>query len=125
MASLETSSNASARIPSCILNIFARVMLCIADDGIQSWLYKAPATGVKRLLLGPDDFVQIGVFVQLITELRPREGVQLLNANDSDIINLVSFAVFDKRGVYLTRANQETGTFGWIFNRGPMPGLRN
>lgn len=75
MASLEASSNAGTRIPSCILNIFSRVVLGIADYGIQSRLYKAPATSIKRLLLGPDDFLHVGILVQLVAELRPREGV--------------------------------------------------
>lgn len=63
MASLKASSNASTRIPSCVLNIFSGVVLSIADDGIQSRLYKAPATSIKRLLLSPDDFLHIGIFV--------------------------------------------------------------
>lgn len=100
-------------------------MLRIADDCIQSWLYKAPATSVKRLLLSPDDFFHIWIFVQLVAELRPREGVQLLDANNNNIIDLVGFAVFDERSVNLTRTNQETGTFRWIFNRGSVLGLRN
>lgn len=75
MASLEASSNAGTRIPSCILNIFCRVVLGIADDGIQSRLYKAPATGIKRLLLSPNDFLHVGIFVQLVAELCPREGM--------------------------------------------------
>lgn len=35
------------------------------------------------------------------------------------------FAVFDERGVNLTCANQEAGTFGWVFNRDSMLCLRD
>lgn len=94
MASLETSSNTSTGVSSGVLDVFVRVVLGVTDDGIQSRLYKAPGTGIKWLLLGPNDLFQVGVFVQLITELCPREGMQLLNTNNGSIIDFVSFTMF-------------------------------
>lgn len=105
MASLETSGNTGAGASASILDVLVSMVLRVAEDGVQSWLHKAPGTGIERLLLGPDDLLQVRVFVEFVTELCPREGVQLLDTNDGDIVDVVGFTVFAESGVDLTCAD--------------------
>jgi hypothetical protein len=106
MASLETSGNTGAGVSASVLDVLVCMVLRVAENGVQSRLHKAPATGVEWLLLGPDDLLQIRVFVKFVTELCPREGVQLLNTNDGDIVDFVGFTVLAESSVNLTCADQ-------------------
>ena len=78
------------------------VGLIMAEDCLQPGLDKGPGASVKRLFLCPNDLFKVRVFLELIANLCPREGMKLLNASDSNIVDFVYGAVFGKGSVYLT-----------------------
>lgn len=108
MASLKTGSDTGTWCPSSVLDVFAGMVFSIPENCLQSRLYKAPGPGVERLLLRPNDLLHVGVFIQLIADLRPGEGVQLLDADDGNVVDFVGLTMLTKSGIDLTRADQET-----------------
>lgn len=83
------------------------MVLGLVQECLDTGLGEAPSTRVKRLLLRPDDGLGVGVAVEVLLELLPREGVELLETRDGDIVNLVLGAVLVQSGVDLTRAEDD------------------
>jgi hypothetical protein len=88
--------------------VLAGVVLSVVEQGLDTGLSEAPGTGVERLLLAPDDGLGVGVLVEVLLELLPREGVQLLNAGESDIVDVVLRSVLVKGSPDLTSAEDNT-----------------
>lgn len=84
------------------------MVLSLVQQGLNTWLSVTPGARVQRFFLGPDNVLGIGVAVQVLLELRPREGVQLLNTGNGRVANVVSLTVFHKCSVNLARANDHT-----------------
>jgi hypothetical protein len=84
------------------------VVLSVVEQSLNTGLGEAPSTGVKRLLLAPDNGLGVGVHVEVLLKLLPREGVQLLNASEGNIIDLVLGSVLVKSGPDLTSAENDT-----------------
>lgn len=88
--------------------MLAVVVLGLVEQSLETGLGKAPGTSVEGLLLGPDDGLGVGVLVQVLAELLPREGVELLNTGDGHVVELVVGAVLLESGVDLARAENDT-----------------
>lgn len=105
---LETRGHGSAGSTAGIEDVTAVVVLRRVQQGLNTGLGVAPGTGVEGLLLGPDDVTGVGVAVQVLLELGPREGVKLLNAGDGSVAKTLGLTVLHKGGVHLARAQDDT-----------------
>jgi hypothetical protein len=77
------------------------VGLILAEDRLQSGLNKGPGTSVKWLFLCPDDLFKVRISLKLIANLCPREGMKLLNASNSNIVDPVCRAMLYKGSIHL------------------------
>lgn len=86
MQLLSTGSNRCRRLSASVSNVGMLVVLGSLEGGVHSRLDVDPGTSVKRLLLSPADILKVGVRVQKLSDLLPREGVQLLDSDDSSLL---------------------------------------
>ena len=107
MRVLQARRDRRANVTAGVHDVLAIVVLGVVEQRLDARLRKAPGTGVQRLLLAPDDGLGIGVLVEVLLELLPREGVQLLNASDGDVVDFVVGPVLVQRGPDLTRAQDD------------------
>lgn len=87
--------------------MLAVVVLCLVEQRLDTRLGVAPGTRVQRLLLGPDDRLGVGVQVEVLAQLFPGEGVELFDAGDGDVVDVVVGAVLVQGGVDLPRAEDD------------------
>lgn len=105
---LETGGHGSTRSAAGVQDVTAVVVLSRVQQGLDTGLGVRPSTGVQRLLLAPDDVLGVGVAVQVLLQLSPGEGVQLLNTGDGSVADAVGIPVLGESGVNLTRAENHT-----------------
>lgn len=105
---LQTSGDGCARVAAGVHDVLVVMMLGLVQQSLDARLSEAPSTGVQRLFLGPDNRLGVRVAVQVFLELLPREGVELLNTCNGDIIDLVVGTVLVQRSVDLTGAKNNT-----------------
>ena len=105
MATLQSRGNTRARIPARIHDMFPIMVVRLIQQRLDPRLGEAPRARVERLLLAPDDVLSVGVGIEVVTQLGPGEGVQLLDARDGDVVDLLVEAVLLQRGVHLSGAN--------------------
>lgn len=91
--------------------MFPVMMLGGIQQRLHPRLRKAPRSRVQRLLLRPHNRLGVLVHVEVFLELRPWEGVELLDARDGDLVFLVGGAVFVEGGVGLARAQDDALDF--------------
>lgn len=108
---LQTSGDGCARVAARVHDVLAVVVLGLVQQSLDARLSKAPSTSVQRFFLGPDNRLGIRVAVQVFLELLPREGVELLNTCNGDIVNLVFGTVLVQRSIDLTCAKNDTRDF--------------
>lgn len=87
--------------------MLAVVVLRLVQQRLDTRLGVAPGTRIQRLLLGPDNRLGVGVQVEILTQLFPGERVQLFNAGDGDVVDVVVGAVLVQGGVDLPRAEDD------------------
>jgi hypothetical protein len=104
---LETSGDGSAASATSVQDMAAVVVLGSVQQAFNTGLGIGPGTGVEGLLLAPDDILSVGVAVQVLLQLSPREGVQLLNTGDSSVADTVGLAVLSQGGVDLSGAQDD------------------
>ncbi len=102
MCPLQTCRDASAWIAACVHDVFPIVMLGLIQECFNTGLREAPCTCIQRLFLCPHDCLSIGVLVEILSKLSPREGVQLFDAGDGSLVVLVLSAMFVKSDIDLT-----------------------
>lgn len=107
VAALETSGDTGARVSSSIKNVSSVVVLGLVQQSLDTRLCEGPRTCVKRLLLGPDDVLGVGVRVEVLLELSPREGVELLNTGDGSVGDAILLAVLVQSSIDLTSTEND------------------
>ena len=120
---LETSGNRSAGRTTGVQDVTTVMVLSGVQQGLNTGLGVRPGTGIQRFLLAPDYILGVGVAIQVFLQLSPREGMQLLNTSDGGVANAVGFAVLNKRGIYLTRAKNDTLNFLRLINGRSVTGV--
>jgi hypothetical protein len=105
---LQASCHRGRGVTTSIHDVLAIVVLGLVQQSLDSRLCEAPGSGVKRLFLGPDNSLGIGIHVEVLLELLPREGVQLLDTSQCHVVNLVVFAVLVQAGPNLTGAKNDS-----------------
>ena len=108
---LETSSNTGTWVTTSVHDVLSVVVLSVIEKRLDSWLGETPCTSVQRLFLSPDNCLGIGVAVKVVTELRPREGIQLLDTCNGHIFDVVIGTVFVEGCVDLACAKDDTLDF--------------
>lgn len=101
MAGLQSSSHTCAGVTTSIHDVLTVVVLGLVQKGLQAGLRERPGTGVKRLFLAPHDSLGVGVLVEVLLQLLPGEGVELLNTGDGSSFVALIGAVLVERGVNL------------------------
>lgn len=119
----ETGGNRCARGTTGVEDVAAVVVLGSIQQGLDTGLGETPGTGVQRLLLSPDDVLGVGVAVEVLLELSPGEGVQLLDTGDGSVADVVGLTVLDQSGVHLTRAENHTLNLLGLVNGGAVSGV--
>ncbi len=76
------------------------------DDRLHLLFHEVPGSHVFRLFLYPEEFGGVGVAMKNVGQLPEREGVKLLDANDSDIVAPQFLALVDQVVVDLAGAQQ-------------------
>ena len=107
MGRLETRSDRGGGVAASVHDVLAVVVVGLVEEGFDAGLDEAPGAGVEGLLLAPDDGLGVGVVVEVVLELLPGEGVELLDAGEGDVVDLVVGAVLVEGGVDLTSAEDD------------------
>jgi len=90
---LQTRRDGGAGATASVHDVFPVMVLGVVKEGLDTRLGVAPRAGIQGLLLGPDDSLGVAVLVEVVTELLPWEGVELLVTGDGDVVNLLLGAV--------------------------------
>lgn len=77
------------------------MMLGLIQQRLNTGLDETPSAGIERLLLTPHDGLRILVAVQVLLELLPGEGVELLNTRDGGVLEALVGAVLVQCSVHL------------------------
>jgi hypothetical protein len=107
----KTSSHRRAGVTSGVHNVSPVVMLGLVQERLDSGLGEAPGTSVERLFLTPDDVLCIRIRVEVLLELLPWEGIELLDARNGNILQTASFTLLHECGVHLTCAENNAVDF--------------
>jgi hypothetical protein len=99
--------------------------LGVVQQRLDPRLREAPRAGVERLLLTPDDGLGVLVGVEVVAQLRPWEGVELLDTRNGSVLDVVGLDVFAECGVDLTRAEDDAVDVGGLVDGFAVFGVRD
>lgn len=123
---LETSRHGRAGVAASVHDVLAVVVLSLVQQSLDTRLREAPGSGVERLFLAPHDGLSVGVHVEVLLELLPREGVELLDAGEGHVIDLVLRAVLVEGRPDLTAAqNHAVNLLGSLDGASLVLGIRD
>ena len=105
---LETRSYTGTGVPPCIHHVAAIVMLCLVQQCLYPGLHERPCTSIEWLFLTPHNVLCVRIGIEVLLQLLPREGIQLLNARDGGILDALAFPMLDQSSVDLARADNDT-----------------
>ena len=105
VASLQTSRHTCTGVSAGVHDMPPVVMLGLVQQGLNSWLHKRPCASIERLLLTPNDGLRVRVSIQVVSQVCPREGVELFNPGDRGILVPVVGTVLVYCGVCLSSAH--------------------
>lgn len=98
---LLSGSGRTARVPTNVDGSLVGVVFSRLESGVQPRLDIAPRSGVQGLLLSPDN-VGVGELVNVRREEVVREGRDLLDSADNDVVEASVLSVLDEGLVNLT-----------------------
>lgn len=125
MGRLETSGDRGTGVAASVHDVLPVVVLGVVEKGLNSGLGERPGASVEGLLLAPDDSLGIGVGVKVIAELGPGEGVELLNAGDGGVSDLVGLTVLEEGGEDLAGTEDDAlDLLGLVNLEGRVLGVR-
>ena len=115
MAGLQTSRYTCAGIPACVKHVLPVMVLRVVQQRLDPRLGETPRARVQRLFLRPNDVLGVGIHVQVLLQLGPRERIQLLDPCDRGVLDLLVDAVLVQRGIDLPGAEDDTfNVFGRV-----------
>ena len=122
---LETASHRRTRGTTSVEDVATVVVLCCVQQRLKTRLSEAPGTSVQRLFLGPNDVLGVGVAVEVLLQLSPGEGVQLLNTGDGGVADALGLTVLSEGSVDLTRAQNDALNLLGLLNGGSVSVVRD
>ncbi len=125
MAGLQSSGHTGTWVSSSIHDVLAVMEFGLVQQSLNSWLGETPCPGIERLFLTPDDRLRIFVSVEVLLQLLPWEGVQLLNTGDGGVLEAIVGTVLVESGVHLTSAKNDSVNFIWLGDGLAMLGVGN
>lgn len=123
MAGLEARSHRGTGVTSSVHDVFPVVVLGDVQDGLDTRLREGPRAGIERLLLAPDDGLGVGVAVEVLLDLLPWEGVELLDTGDGRVSDALVEAVLVQRGVDLAGTQDHALDVLWLGGGAAVLGL--
>ncbi len=115
MTSLQPCRYARTGVPPRVHHVLAVMVLRVIQQCLESRLREAPSAGIQRLFLRPHDILGVWVHVEVFLQLRPREGVELLDACDGSVFVFLVGTVLVQSGVDLTGAEDDAfDVFGLV-----------
>lgn len=100
---LASSSDRAGGFTSCVERIFPFMMLGLSSSGVDARTDVTPGTVVERLLLAPEK-AGIGVEVKVGSDQVVREGRELFNTADGNVLDASLLTSLQQRVVDLARA---------------------
>lgn len=100
--------------------MLAIMVLSVVQQGFDSGLNERPGTSVERLLLTPNDGLSVGVFVKVLLQHLPWEGVELFDTGDGCTLDIVVGAVLVERSIDLTGTENNTINGIWFIDGGAV-----
>jgi hypothetical protein len=126
MDRLQSSRRTRARVPASIQDVSAIVMRGLIQQRLDTRLREAPSSGIQRLFLCPDNILSIGIAVEILFDLRPRERMQLLDTSYGSLFVLELATMACEIHIHLARAEDDalnvlarvnlTSFMTWVFN---------
>ena len=104
---LQARGHRRTRSATSVHDVLPVVVLRLVEQRLDPGLREAPRARIQRLLLAPDNRLGVGVHVQVLLELLPRERVELLDARKRHVVNLVVGAVLVECRVDLAGAEHD------------------
>ena len=108
MHCLRSSGDTGTRVPPYISDPFPSMTCRFVHDRLDPRLNVLPGSTIQRLFLTPNDGLGIGIPVQILLDLRPREWVELFQASNCSIPDAVVLPVFVESSVYLARTENDS-----------------
>lgn len=125
MRRLQTCRDRRAGVATSVENMSPVMMFRLVQEGLNSRLDEAPRAGIEGFLLTPDDLLGVGVRVQVLLQLSPGEGIELFDADEGGVLDLVGGTVLVKGAVDLTCAEDDAVDFGGFVDGFAVFGLGN
>jgi hypothetical protein len=120
----ETSGDGGTGVAASVHDVLPVVVLGVVEKSLDSGLGERPGTSVEGLLLAPNDRLGIRVRVEVVAELGPGEGVELLNTGDRCVGDLVGLTVLEQGGEDLAGTEDDTlDLFGLVNLEGGVLGV--
>lgn len=120
----QTSGDRGTGVATRIHDVFSVMVLSLVEKRLDTGLDKTPSTSVEGLFLCPHNGLGVRVHVEVFLELLPWEGVELLDACEGDVVNLVVGAVLVQGGPDLASAeNDAVNLLGGLDGAGLVLGV--
>lgn len=100
----QTSGDRGTGVATRIHDVLSVMVLGLVEQRLDTGLDKTPGTSIEGLFLCPHNGLGVGVHVEVFLELLPWEWVELLNAGEGDVVNLVVGTVLVQGSPDLARA---------------------
>ena len=125
MLTCKTRRHARCSRPACKPQPAASMLTSRIEDSLQPRPRERPRTIVESLLLAPDDIRRAGILLQDVVDFLPREWMQLLNACNRGIRDILRLAVFVQCEIYLTAAVDDSFDAGSVECRVSVAWIRD
>lgn len=101
------------------------MVLGMVQQRLYPGLREAPSARIQRLFLCPDNVLGVGIHVQILLQLGPRERIQLLNTCDRRVFDFFVATVLVERSVDLAGAEDDALNVFWRIDLSAMLGVRD
>lgn len=125
MDRLQTRGNGSTRVATGVEDVTAVVVLGLVEQSLHTRLNVGPGTSVQGLFLTPDDVTGVGIVVEVLLQLSPREGMQLFDTGDGSVADAIGLTVLGESSVHLATANDHTLNLLGLVDGSAVGGIRD
>lgn len=101
MHGLQSGCYTGAGVPAGVHDVLVIMMFRLVEQGLNAWLGERPSASVKRLFLAPNNCFRVRVHIEVLLQLLPWEGVQLLNTSDGRVGVFIVGAMLVQCDIYL------------------------